>query len=159
MSIERPNPNTIYLGGGGPGGEEGITYVNDIVAGATITPGMLIETYNDGLVTKWRPHSAAAGVASRAVALEQLMLNKGVDDNYAAGDLVQAGILKAGSMFWGLIPSGEDIANQDFLQSNGDGLMKEATASTAAAGVAHYKAHDNLGAVTANTRCRVEVIF
>lgn len=158
MALTKRPPNTIFLGGGGPGGEGGLTYVNDIAAGAVITPGMVIETYDDNGVTKWRPHSTAAGVQSRAVALEQLMLNKGVDDNYAINDLVQAGILLAGSMFWGLIPSGQNISNQDYLQSNGDGYLKEATSSAAGDGVAAYKAHDTLGAVTVPTRCRVEVI-
>lgn len=158
MAIERKAPNTILLGGGGPGAEGAATYVNNIKAGAEITPGMLIETYNDGGVTKWRAHSGAAEVGSVAVALEQLMMNLGVDDVYAVDDLVLAAVLRPGSMWWALVPSGADIANQDFLQSNGDGLLKEATATTAAAGVARFKSHDQLGAVTVRTRVRAEVL-
>lgn len=158
MAIQRRNPNTVYLGGGGPGGEEGITYVNNIPAGAIIRPGMLIETYNDTLATKWRPHSSATGIPGSAIALEQFFMGKGVDDDYNPMDLVQAGVLRKGSMWWALIPSGQTIANQDFLQSNGDGYLKKATASTADAGVGQFKSHDNLGAVTTLTRCRVEVL-
>lgn len=158
MAVERRAPNTILLSGGGPGAEGAATYVNNIKAGAEITPGMVIETYDDAGVTKWRPHSAAAGMQSVVVALEQLMMNLGVDDVYAVDDLVQAAVLRPGSMFWGLIPSGQDIANQDFMQSNGDGLLKEATATTAAAGVARFKSHDQLGAVTVRTRVRAEVL-
>lgn len=158
--IEKRPPNTIYLGGGGPGGEGGATFVNDIVAGvAGIIPGMLIETFNEGGATKWRPHSSATIVGSVAVALEDLMMGKGVDDAYGDGDLIPAAILRHGSTFWGLLPSGQDIDNQDYLQSNGDGYLKEATANTADAGVARFKAHDQLGAITVATRCRVEVLF
>lgn len=158
MAITKRPPNTILLGGGGPGAENAATHVNDFVAGAEITPGMLIETYDDAGATKWRPHSTAADVQPVAVALEQIMLNLGVDDVYAIGDLVQAAILKPGSMFWGLLPSGQDIANQEFMQSNGDGYLKSATATTAAANVARFKSHDSIGAITAVTRVRTEVL-
>jgi hypothetical protein len=157
--IQRRNPNTIYLGGGAPGGEGGITYVNDIPAGVEIIPGMLIETYKDGDAVKWRPCSSATNVLTPAIAVENLMMNKGVDDPYAIQDLVLAGILRHGSMWWGLLPSGQDIANQDLLQSNGDGRLKEATSAAAGDGVARFKSHDNIGAITADTRCRVEVLF
>lgn len=158
MAIERRPPNTILLGGGGPGAEGAATHINNIKAGAVITPGMLIETYDDNGVTKWRPHSGAAEMAPVTVALEQLMLNLGVDDNYEVGDLVQAASLRHGSMWWALVPSGQDIANQEFLQSNGDGLLRSASATTAAAGVARFKAHEGLGAVTVRTRVRAEVL-
>ncbi len=85
MSITRKNPNTIYLGGGdGPGGESGMTLVNDEVTGVAARPGMLAETYNDGGVSKWRPHVSAAGTfAQKAFYIEQIEMNKGVDDLYA----------------------------------------------------------------------------
>lgn len=158
MAIVKRPPNTIYLGGGGPGGEGGITYVNDFVAGVEIRPGMEIESYDDGGVTKWRPKSSATTVGAPAFALEQLMLNLGIDHLYAIGDLVQAGIMRHGSMVLALIPSGQNIANQDYLQSNGDGMLKEATSTAAGDGVARYRSHDQLGAVTVLTRCRVEVL-
>lgn len=158
MAITRRPPNTIILSGGGPGAEQGIRYVNDYVAGATIRPGMLIEKYNDAGVTKWRPHSATADMRTVAVAVEQLMLNKGVDDDYAAGDLVQAAYLGSGCIFWGIGLSGQTIGNQTALQSDGTGKLKAATATTAAANVAWFKSNDALGAIVADTRCRVEVM-
>lgn len=159
MSIPVRRPNTIFLGGGGPGGEGGITYINTIPAGATIIPGMLIETFDNGGVTNYRPQSAAADVSSPVIALEQVMMNLGVDDPYHVNDLVIAGALRQGSTFWGLIPSGQNIANQQSLQSNGDGRLKAATATTAAANVARYKAMESSGgAVTVDTRIRVEVL-
>lgn len=157
MAITKRAPNTILIGGGGPAAEGAGVYINDLVAGVAITPGMLIETYDDAGTTKWRPHTAAADVQPRTVALEQLMNNRGVDYVYAVGDLVQAIALYPGSVFWGIVANGQDISNQEPLQSNGDGRLKAATVTTAAGNVAHFKAHDALGAVAAHTRCRVEV--
>lgn len=154
MSITKRAPNTIYLGGGMNGGDGGITYVNDLVASAVITPGNLIELVNDGGVAKWQRHGTAAGTfPSKAVALDQPLLNLGVDDNLAAGDLVLAGILRSGSTFWGIVPSGQNIVPGDLLESNGDGKLKEGTTFPVA------RALDSTGgAVVADTRVRAEVI-
>jgi hypothetical protein len=129
------------------------------VAIESITPGMLLEYHNDSGTLKWGVHDAAADVQSVVVALDQTHLNKGVDDAYAAGDLVMAGALRPGAVFWGLIPSGQNISPAAKLQSNGDGKLKAATADTAAAGVAAFVALETSGgAVTVDTRIRVEVI-
>ena len=158
MAISLRNPNTIYLGGGdGPGGESGCTIINDYVAIEQITPGMLLEYHDDGGVLKWGVHDAAADQGSVVVALDQTLLNLGVDDVYAAGDLVMAGALRPGATFWGLIPSGQTIAVAAKLQSNGDGKLKAATADTAAANVARFVALEAKTA-TADTRIRVEVL-
>lgn len=160
MAIVKRAPNTIYLGGGdGPGGESGCTVINDYVAIESITPGMLLEYHNDSGTLKWGVHDAAADVQPAAIALDQTHLNLGVDDVYAAGDLVMAGVLRKGATFWGLIPSGQNIDPGAKLQSNGDGKLKAATADTAAAGVAMYLALESSGgAVTVDTRIRVEVV-
>lgn len=160
MAITRRPPGTIYLGGGdGPGGESGYTIVNEYTAGAAITPGMLIEKYDDAGTTKWRPHSAAADMQDWWVALEQSEMNLGVDDPYAIGDLVKAAKMQKGSFFWGIVASGQTIANLARLQSNGDGRTKAATATTAAANVAYLQALEALGGpLGAHTRCRLEVI-
>jgi hypothetical protein len=92
------------------------------------------------------------------VALDRPELNKGLTDNYAAADLVAAGFLAPGSVFYGLIPSGQDIANGALLQSNGDGKLKAATATTQDAGLGKFQSLDNPGSVTADTRLRVQVI-
>lgn len=154
MAITKRAPNTIYLGGGGPGGEGGITHVNDIVAIETIKPGMILEYHNDGGVLKWGVHDAADDPVTVAVALEQLMMNLTVDDNYAAGDLMQVGILRPGSQFWGIIPTGTNVLPGARLQSNGDGKLK-----AAGTGEARFIAVESSGgAVAADSRLRVEVI-
>lgn len=157
MSIPKNDPNTIYLGGGLPGGE-GATVVNEYIAGVAITPGMLIELYNDGGKMKLRPHASAGAVVAPWVATEQIQWNLTVDDPYAINDLVNSVHLRKGSTFWGLVPSGQDISGGEFLQSNGDGKLKSASATTTDANVAQFQSLDNLGAVTEDTRCRVLVV-
>lgn len=155
MAITRLAPNTIYLGGGeGPGGQGGYTLVNEYVAIESITPGMLLEYHNDGGTLKWGVHDSADDPISPTVALEQIEMNLGVDDAYAAGDLVKAAILKTGSTFWGIIPSGQNIAPGARLQSNGDGKLKAAASGS----VKFVALESSGGAVTADTRIRVEVL-
>jgi hypothetical protein len=151
MAITKKVPNTIHLAGP-------MTKVDEQVAGVAITPGYLVEMYDDSDVLKWRPNASATEQATMAVALERVELNDTIDTAYAVGDAVKVGFLAPGSVFYGLIPSGQDIAVGELLQSNGDGLLKTATATTATANVARFQSLDDTGAVTANTRLRVQVI-
>lgn len=158
MAMTKHPPNTILLGGGLPGGEGGHTIVNEYVAGVQITPGMLIEFYTTGSTTKLRPHASASETVTPMVALEKLIHNKIVDDPYHVNELVLAAHLRPGSTFWGLLPSGQDISAGEFMQSNGNGMLKSASATTAAANVARFQALESVGAVTVTTRVRVLVI-
>ena len=91
----------------------------------TITPGMLIEMHNDatyGLC--WGVHDSANEPAAKCVALDQIEMNKTIDETYAAGDLVKAWHMKAGDRFFGIIPSGQNITQGALFQSNGDGKLK-----------------------------------
>lgn len=146
MSITRHNPNTVFLGGDR-------TQVNDLAASEAITPGHLIERFNNGGVIRWRKHSSAGGDTAAAVATDQSMLNKGVDDAYAANDLVEASILHKGAEAWMFIPSGQNISAGDKLESAGTGLLR-----ILAAGKALFIALENKPSVVATTRIRVEAI-
>lgn len=143
MTITRFPPNTIHLGG-----EK--TEVGDVAAGEAITPGMLVEQYNDAGTMKYRKHSTAAGV-SHAFALNASMLNKGVDDAYAIGDLMEVGVGHIGSTWWAIIPSGQTIVAGDKLESAGTGKLRAWTNSPAP-----FKALEAKTAV-ADTRIRVEI--
>lgn len=152
MAITQRPPNTIHLGGQ-------IDRIGEYVASTAITPGMLVERFRDSDgKSKWRPHSTAADQQQAFVALESLMTNRGVDDAYAADDILTVAAYNRGGTFWGIIPSGQNIVTGAPLQSNGDGRLKAAAATTAAANVFRFKALDSPGAVTADTRVRVEVI-
>jgi len=150
MAITKRDPNTIYLAGP-------VTYINDIPAIEAITPGMLLDYEDNSGALAFGVHDAAADVQQVLVALEQTFLNLGVDDAYAAGDLVYAAALGKGAQFWAIIPSGQNIAVAQKLQSNGDGKLKDATADTAAAAVAKFAALEAVNAM-ADTRIRVEVL-
>jgi hypothetical protein len=145
-------PNTILLGGGEGAADGAATFVNDIVAIEAITPGMLLRRHDDSGTAKWGVHDSADAAISPTVALEQVFLNQGIDDPYAIGDLVLAAILKTGSVFYGIIPSGQNISIGENLQSNGDGKLK-----AAASGSVRFMSLDGPGAVTEDTRIRVEV--
>lgn len=151
MTITKPDPNTIHLGGPK-------LVVNDYNASAAITPGMLVELHNSSGI-KVRKNASATEMAAIAVALEQIEMNKTVDDDYAADDLVKMAFLGIGSTFWGLIASGQNIAPCALLQSAGDGTLKAASPTTAAGGVARFQSvEDETKNVTELTRIRVQVI-
>ena len=119
MAITVLQPNTIWLGGPK-------TEINDRIAGVAICPGHLVERYNpSGALLQWRPHSTAAGGnTTRAVAVDNSMVNKGVNDGYAIGDLVNVIEGAAGTSFWMLIASGQNIAPGAMLESVGDGTLR-----------------------------------
>ncbi len=144
MSITRQNPNKIHLGGE-------VTEVNDLSASEAITPGMLVERFNNAGVHRFRKHATAGGDTGRQIALDQSMLNKGVDDAYAAGDLVQVAVGMPGATFWGLIGSDTIVAG-DKLESAGNGLLRKI-----ASGTALFIALENK-TVTAQSRIRIETL-
>lgn len=154
MTITRYDPDTIML----HSVLDNPVIENDKIASEAITPGMLVELVADGTESKVRKNASATNQVEMAVALNQSMLNRGVDDAYPAGDLVEVWKLQVGDMFWGIVPSGQDIAINDLLQSNGDGKLKEATSAAAGDNVARFKAKSAPGAVTADTRVKVERI-
>lgn len=156
MAISTRAPNTVYLGGGeGPGGMGGRTIENTWPAIEQLTPGMLIEPHNDSGVMKWGVHDSADDTVAQLIfAEEQGEWNLGVDDVYAAGDLVKAGYAHPGSKWWGLLPIGVTVVNGGLLQSNGNGMFKPL-----ATGVAIARALEGTGGETvAITRIRLEVI-
>jgi len=148
MAITKYPPNTIWLGGPR-------TEIGDIAAKEAITPGMLVERVNTAGVWQWQKHATAAGNTGRAVATEQSMLNKGVDDAYAALDLMEVSELAGGSSAWMLIASGQSIVYGQKLESAGNGTLRAIAAGTALFVALETK---NNSAGPANARIRVEVV-
>jgi hypothetical protein len=145
MAITRQSPNTVYLGGPG-------TVVNDLAASEAITPGHLIERFNSSGTIRFRKHTGTS-LAGSIYATEQNMLNKGVDDAYAANDLVEAVVGAPGTTIWALIASGQNIAAGNDLESAGNGTLK-----VYSSGVKIATALENKPTVTVETRIRVEVV-
>lgn len=148
MSIIKYPPNTIWLGGPR-------TEIGDIAASEAITPGMLVERFNAAGVVRYRKHATADVDCVRAVATEQSMMNLGVDDAYAANDLMEVSEGAGGSYFWMLIASGANIAAGAKLGSAGNGKLK-----AVGAGIPLFAATENKdnSAGPGDARIRVEVV-
>lgn len=144
MSVTQNNPGCVFLGGDR-------TQVGDIAASEAFTPGMLIEIFNNSGVIRWRKATADLAIPP-AVAVEQSMLNKGISDDYAANDLVEASILHKGATAWMFIASGQNVSAGNLLGSAGGGTLK--TGAT----VALFRALENKPNVTVLTRIRVEAV-
>ena len=145
MSITRNDPNTVWLGGPR-------TVVNDLAASEAITPGHLIEKFNNAGVWRVRKHTGTS-LAGSMYATEQSMVNKDVDDAYAANDLVEAVVGAPGTTIWAFIASGQTIVFGNALESAGDGTLK-----VYSAGVKIATALESVTAVVTPTRLRVEVM-
>jgi hypothetical protein len=150
MALSRRDPNTIAIR---PSQLPANRIDCTLPATEAITPGMLVEHHNDGTALEWGVHDSANEPCAASVALDQIELNKGIDDAYAIGDLVKVGYFLRGERFWGLIPSGQNITQGAKLQSNGDGKLK-----AYAAGPGGFVAVSSPGSVTADTRVWVEVL-
>jgi|SRR6185436_5320054 len=146
MTITRYDPNTIFLGG------ERVQ-INDLAASETIRPGHLVERFNNAGVIRFRKHATAGANTPKLVATDHTMVNKGVDDDYAANDLVEVSALQAGATAWMLIASGQNIVAGNRLESAGDGTLR-----ILASGTALFSALENKPTVTVLTRIRVEAL-
>jgi hypothetical protein len=116
-------PSTIVLRGKGIRKERVATAV-------AITPGELLEIDNG--TDNVQAHSTAAANAQRMFAVENEVVGKGIDDDYAASDNVLYEVLYPGSEVYALLPaSAAAIVRGDFLESNGDGTLRKVAASAA----------------------------
>ncbi len=97
--------------------------IEEMTAGGTITPGMLVEMTSTGTC---RAHSAKDENAIPMFALEDEMQGKTVDDNYVATDQVQVWIPGRGDMVYALLAQGQNVTKGALLSSNGDGRLKAA---------------------------------
>ncbi|MHC4123662.1 MAG: hypothetical protein ACYSSI_08835 [Planctomycetota bacterium] len=96
--------------------------VEEIVAAAAITPGMLLEPTS---ADKVQVHSTAEGNALPMFALEDQNQGNDIDDAYAADDQVLVWFPQRGEMIEALLADGETIVIGDYLASNGDGYLRK----------------------------------
>jgi hypothetical protein len=144
MSITRYDPNKIHLGGMK-------VDVNDLAASESITPGHLIDRFNAAGVIRFRKHNTASVATAPIFAEGHFMANKGVDDPYVLGDLVEAFVGQSGTTVWAYIASGQTVVAGNKLESAGDGTLKVGTTAPIASALENKTA-------TALTRLRVEVL-
>ena len=116
-------PNTIYLKGDEP--------VQEALAGGTITPGMLIERTSTGT---FLAHASAEGNAYALFALENDVVGKNIDTDYASGDSTYAVRAERGDQIYALADATVAITAGDELVSNGNGYLKKVTSAAVAVG-------------------------
>lgn len=103
-------------------------HIEEIAAGGTITPGMLIAEGSGGTVAV---HGTSGGAVIPLFALEDELQGKEVDDNYVTGDKVQCWFPYRGDQVYALLADGETAAVGSLLESNGDGYLKVYAADSA----------------------------
>lgn len=97
----------------------------ELPASAAITPGHLIERFNDSGTQKFRVHSTAKGWAERIFAQEDALQGNTIDDAYAAGDLVTANLCEPGAKVQAWLYPGTAYVQGDKLMSKGDGTLQK----------------------------------
>ena len=132
-------PKTIVLRGDGLRSEG--------PAGATITPGMLVELNSSGEVI---PHGTAGGDAPPNVAVENELLGDGIDVDYAATENVLYDTLQNGAWVYGFLSAGT-VAIGGQVESAGDGTFRAITTGTAVGTAMEAKVGG------ASTRCKIQL--
>lgn len=102
-------------------------------AAAAIRPGDLVQINTAGQVRK---HATAGGPAEPAFALEDALQGRGIDDDYATGELVSYAIQRSGDVVLAWLSGGENAAVGAYLSANGDGALKVAGGTDVRIGVA-----------------------
>jgi hypothetical protein len=126
-------------------------------ANAAFSPGDLVELVASGSELKWRQNGSATEMCAKTVALDKPAEtdNTGIDDAYAADENVEVAAVHVGAVWYAMATSGETVAIGTLLQSNGDGEVKAATATTQDAQLGWMQSLDALGTIAVDTRCRV----
>lgn len=115
-------------------------------ADEAITPGHLV----DGVTVIGR-HAVANGPGC-TFALERDEIGQDIDQAYASGDTVKLGHFAGGTRVYTFLASGESVAADAWLGSNGDGTLK-----AWASGPYTGRALEAVNAASGDTRIRVEV--
>ena len=106
--------------------------IEEMVASAAITPGMLLIIENTGKV---KAHDQADKDVFPIFALEDELQGKGIDDAYAANDPVQCWIPSRGDIVNAILADGQKVVIGDPLTSDGYGRLKKHVTDTGASTV------------------------
>lgn len=141
MAITLKDPMTIHLSGE-------IEKENSIHGTGVITPGFLLERAGD----VYQAHTAAAA-GPVVLALNAPEMNLTIDDDYASGDLIFAGIFRGGDKGLAWLASGQNVTAGDVLESAGSGLL-----TALASGVPLARAVEDKDASSGDARIRIEAV-
>ena len=106
--------------------------IEEMVASAAITPGMLLIIENTGTV---KAHNQVDKDVFPIFALEDELQGKGIDDAYAANDPVQCWIPYRGDIVNAILADGQKVAIGDALTSDGEGRLKKHVTDTGSSAV------------------------
>lgn len=107
--------------------------IEEIEAGGTITPGMLLELDSSGEVIA---HNSAGENVLPMFALEDALQGDDIDDDYSSGDKVQCWIPYRGDIVYAILANGNDVSVGDFLESAGGGELQKHAEDTDSSGEA-----------------------
>lgn len=94
----------------------------EFVAASTVSPCHIVEVTSAGKV---QAHATAGGnITPVMVALEDSMQGNDIDDDYAAGAIVNCAVLRPGDRFQAILKDGESVSIGDELESAGDGTLQ-----------------------------------
>lgn len=97
--------------------------MDERLASAAITPGMLIELIS---TNKVRAHATSDGAAApKQFACEDELQGNTIDTAYSADNPVQVWTPQPGDEVYAILVDGENVAIGDKLVSNGDGNLKK----------------------------------
>lgn len=149
MAFDRTTKRCVILKGSPEISEEG-------VASATVKPGYLVKGVSSVA------HQTSTGHVPKAVALERDEFGAGIDNTYqqpgtpsafyASGDSVKVAVFDSGDEATMYVASGQNITEDDLLESAGDGTLAEGSTNPIA------RAMQTLGAVTTLTALRVQFL-
>jgi hypothetical protein len=124
-------------------------YNEDRATVEVILPGHLLEIVT---ATTCQKNKAAGADIARAFAIERSEIGRDIDQPYAIDDQVHEFVGQQGDRVLALIPSGQVIAAGDYLSADNDGHL------VLASGTRLARSLEDLNAVKADTRIRVELI-
>jgi hypothetical protein len=101
--------------------------IEEFVASAAITPGMLLIIESAGTV---KAHNVADKDVFPIFALEDELQGKGIDEAYAIADPVQCWIPYRGDMVNAILADGQKVVVGDPLTSDGYGRLKKHVTDT-----------------------------
>lgn len=104
--------------------------INEYVAVAAVTPGMLLEVT---AANKVQACSSAGIAVAKVFALEDELQGRTIDTAYAIGDPVQCWMCVPGEEVYAWLADGEDVAIGAKLVSDGAGKLKAMTEDSSAA--------------------------
>lgn len=89
------------------------------IAGAAVTPGHLIQGPASAIIV----HATAAENAQKSFAVENEVVGRDIDTDYAANDTILYAVCPPGSIVWA-IADGTGVTAEDLVESAGDGTMQ-----------------------------------